>query len=133
MALTEDRNTPRRDARLLSAPVAAGAKCFAGGIACVNAAGFVTPGTAETGLTYLGRFEEYIDNHLGNDGAIAINISRNTVFKWENSSTDAIVQAALGKNCYIEDDETVSLTDGGGTRSIAGIILQVEPDGVWVE
>ena len=133
MALTDDRNTPFQDAAFLNVPVSAGVICFAGGIACVNEAGFAVPGVAATGLTYLGRFEEYVNNHLGNNGAITINIYRKKAFLWLNSSTDAVTQSAFGKICYIEDGETVSLTDGSASRSAAGIVIGLNADGVWVE
>jgi len=133
MALTEDRNTPHQDGKILNVPVAAGVICFAGGIACINAAGLAVPGTATTGLTYLGRFEENVDNHLGDDAAITINIRRKQAFLWANSSADVVTQSALGKFCYIEDGETVSLTDGSSSRSVAGIVIGLDADGVWVE
>jgi len=133
MALTEDRNTPHQEGKILNVPVAAGVICFAGGIACINAAGLATPGAVATTLTYLGRFDEAVDNTGGADGAVSVAVRRKKAFKWANSSGDAVVQASLGKVCYIADGETVSLTDGSSSRSVAGIVIGLDADGVWVE
>ena len=44
-----------------------------------------------------------------------------------------ITQAEIGDACYIVDDETVAKTSGGNTRSVAGEIVDVDDDGVWVD
>lgn len=133
MALIKDRNTHYQDGGLISVPVAASAKCFAGGIAVANANGYAAPGYVATTLTYLGRFEEQVDNTGGANGEKSVLIRRGKAFKWKNSSGDPVDQASLGKPCYIEDDETVSKTNGTNTRSAAGIVIGIESDGVWVE
>lgn len=133
MALTSDRNTPYKDGELLPVPVAAGAECFAGGIAVADANGYAAPGSTATGLTYLGRFDEYVDNTGGADGDKTVNVRRGKAFRWSNSGSDPVAQANFGQTCYIEDDETVAATDGTGTRSAAGIVVGVDSDGVWVE
>lgn len=133
MALTADRNTPMKDGELISVPVAANTKVYAGGIAAANATGYATKGATAVGLTYLGRFEEQADNTGGADGAKSVLIRRGKAFKWKNSGADAVTQAELLKTCYIVDDETVAKTDGTGTRSAAGKVVGVESDGVWVQ
>ncbi|WP_027366940.1 hypothetical protein [Desulfocurvibacter africanus] len=133
MALSADRNTPFEDGELVSAPVAASTKCYAGGIAVANANGYAAPGSTATGLTYLGRFEETVDNSSGQNGGKVIQIRRKKAFKWKNSGTDAVTQASLGKTCYIVDDETVAATNGTNTRSAAGIVVGIDSDGVWVQ
>ena len=39
----------------------------------------------------------------------------------------------VGATVFLVDDNTVALTNGGGTRSVAGVVWQVDSDGVWVE
>ena len=133
MTLTKDRNTPMQDAELISVPVAAGAVCFAGGLAVANATGFAEPGSTATTLTYLGRFEEHVDNSGGSDGDVSVAVRRGKAFKFKNSGADNISQSGLGKPCYIVDDETVAATNGGSSRSAAGVVVAIESDGVWVE
>ena len=58
---------------------------------------------------------------------------RQGVFKFENSSAgDAIAIAEIGDDCYIVDDQTVAKTNGGSTRSVAGKVIDVVSDGVFV-
>ena len=55
-------------------------------------------------------------------------------FKYGNSSAgDLIAQADVGADCYIVDDQTVAKTNGSSTRSVAGKIIAVDADGVWVK
>lgn len=133
MALTADRNTPLKDGELIAPPVAANAKCYAGGIAVANASGYAAPGSTALNLVYLGRFEETVDNTGGANGAKTVKIRRKKAFLWKNSAGDAVTQAEMGKTCYIEDDETVSKTNGTGTRSAAGKVAGIDANGVWVE
>lgn len=133
MALTADRDTPEREAKLFYYKIAAGKKCFAGGIAVRNSTGYAQPGTTATGLVSLGRLEDYVDNTAGGDGDLSVTVREGT-FRWKNSAVaDLITIADLGEACYIVDDETVAKTSGGNTRSIAGIIRDVDDDGVFVE
>lgn len=112
MALSADRNTPMKDGELVNVPVATNTKIYAGALVALNASGYATPGAVAATLTYLGRAEEQTDNTGG---------------------ADAIVQADLGKTCYIVDDETVAKTDGTATRSAAGKVVGLDSDSVWVE
>lgn len=133
MALSADRNTPMKDGELVNVPVATNVKIYAGALVALNASGYATPGAVATNLTYLGRAEEQVDNTGGADGAKTVNVRRKKAFKWKNHGADAIVQADLGKTCYIVDDETVAKTDGTATRSAAGKVVGLDSDGVWVE
>ncbi len=132
MALTKDRNTPMRDAEVISVPVHAGAVIHAGALTVAEATGHAAPGSVATTHTYLGRAEESVDNTAGADGAKSVLVRRGKAFKWKNSGADAVTQASLGKVCYIVDDETVAATNGGATRSAAGIVVALDSDGVWV-
>ena len=130
MALTADRNTVHKFGELIEVPMATGKKVYAGGIVAADANGYATPGATATTLTYLGRAEQTVNNTGGN-GALTVIVRRKNIFKWKNSGTDAVVQADLGKSCYIEDDQTVSRTSTG--KSIAGKVLGIDTDGVWIE
>lgn len=124
-AQTKARQTTRAGSEpipgKLRRKVAANMVCHQGGLA-VNAAGYARPGYVATGLKVFGVFSESADNTGGAAGAIDVGVERG-VFGFENSSAgDAIAQADVGNNAYIVDDQTVAKTDGGGTRSIAGVI-----------
>lgn len=135
-ALDRDRYTP---ALLLLSVVAAlqypadgGSEFFGGGIGCLDSNGNAVPGTEATGLTPVGRIEEYVDNTSGENGEKLVRMLPG-IYRWDNSEGgDEIGEEHKGLVCYIADDHTVALTDNGGARSKAGVIVNVDDDGVWV-
>ncbi|MEJ1385837.1 MAG: hypothetical protein RPV21_15920 [Candidatus Sedimenticola sp. (ex Thyasira tokunagai)] len=132
-ALTEDRATEQQKGKLLSVAVAAGVVIHGGALVVASATGYAQPGATGTDLTALGMATERVDNSAGADGEQRIEVRRGRAFKFENDGGDAVGQANLLQNCYIVDDQTVAATDGTGTRSIAGKVVDVDADGVWVE
>ncbi len=132
MALTTDRNTPVTDALFVNHPVAEAKKIYAGSLVVNNASGYAEPGSTATTLTALGKAEEQVDNSLGANGALSIRVSRG-VFLFANTGADAVTRAKIGKSCYIVNDYSVAKTNGAGTRSIAGKVIDVTSEGVWVE
>lgn len=137
MALAADRNTLRREGVQFDFPVAAGAKIYAGAIVAMiissTGAGNVKQGATATNLKGVGVAEEFVDNTDGSAGDVRCKVRRG-LFRFKNSaSSDAIALDDIGASCYIVDDETVALTSGSSTRSIAGVIRDVDSAGVWVE
>lgn len=133
MALTKDRNTKRRDGKQFNDPVAASTRIFAGSLMCLNAAGDAVPGSVSTTLKARGVAQEQVDNLSGAAGAARIESLRG-VFAFANSAAgDQITRADIGANAYIVDDQTVAKTNGTNTRSVAGVIRDVDSDGVWIE
>jgi hypothetical protein len=130
-ATTKDRSTQQQYAEVINVPVLAAAKINAGAIVVATAAGFAAPGSTATTLSYIGRAEDAVDNTAGANGAKSVNVRRKQAFKWANDGT--ITQANLMLTAYIVDDQTVAATNGGATRSIAGRIVGVDTDGVWIE
>jgi hypothetical protein len=132
-ALTADRNTPRKGGDLINLPVAGAKKIYSGALVARDAGGCATPGATATTLLGVGRAEAQADNSSGADGALSLDV-RKGVFRFANSSgADEATRADIGADCYIVDDQTVAKTSGGGTRSVAGKIFDVDPDGVWVK
>ena len=129
----EERQTERREVGLIHVPVKAGATVVAGFIAVVDATGHAVTATAATGLTYLGRYEDSVDNTEGGDGDVYVLVRTHDAFLFANSATDPVTQALFGKPCYIENKETVAETDAGGTLSVAGRVVGVDENGVWIE
>ena len=131
-ALTSERNTPMRAGDTRVEPVAAAVKVFKGSLVMRNAAGFLTKGATALNGIGLGRAEQTVDNSAGAAGAATVEYRRG-VFPFANSGGgDLIAQGDVGKLCWIVDDQTVAKTDGGGTRSRAGLIDGVEAGQVWV-
>ncbi len=128
---TPRAKTRQRDGRQFVRDMAA-TKIYAGTIVMLNAAGNATSGATATGQISDGVAMETVDNSAGAAGALKIRVEKG-VFPFENSaSTDAITKAEIGDDCYIVDNQTVAKTDGSGTRSVAGKIVDVDAEGVWV-
>ncbi|WP_435609907.1 hypothetical protein [Pseudomonas knackmussii] len=133
MPLAKDRNTLRRDGVQFSDPVAADTLIFAGALVCLDASGNAVPGATSTTLKARGVAQEQVDNTGGAAGDLSVE-SRRGVFQFANStSTDQITRADIGSECYIVDDQTVAKTSATNTRSVAGVIRDVDSNGVWVE
>lgn len=131
-AATQNRNTPQRPGLSRHLALAAGAECFAGTIAVINANGYGEPGTTATGITAAGVFKHYASNVHGTDGDQAVQVERGN-FRLENSAgADEITAADIGTVCFIVDDQTVAKTSGTDTRSPAGLVDDVDDTGVWV-
>jgi hypothetical protein len=140
MATTKDKNTLRRNDAVVSdfhLPVKANVKINLGAM-IVNDAGVATFARTAVGLVAIGRAEltqdrENYDNTGGLAGAFKVKIKRGCFLLKNSAAADAITLADVGKTCWIVDDETVAKTDGGATRSKAGLVYDVEAGGVWVE
>lgn len=131
-ALTAGRLTPRREGDVLSGAVAASTLIYTGALVMRNAAGYLTKGATATGSVGVGVAEAQADNSAGSAGDVTA-LFRPGIFRMANSaSTDEITIAEIGDVCFIVDDQTVAKTNGSSTRSAAGIIVDVDAQGVWV-
>lgn len=131
-ALTAGRLTPRREGDYISGPVAAATTIFAGAMVMRTATGFLTEGQTATGLVGVGVAEAETNNSAGQDGDAFARV-RPGVFRMKNSaSADEITLAEIGDKCWAVDDQTVAKTNGSSARSPAGIIVDVDDQGVWV-
>jgi hypothetical protein len=127
-ALTENRNTKEREARLRRYPILASEIIYAGGIAAVNTStGELEMASDKANLLVAGRAEEYVDNSA--DGLYAA--VKTGCFLFDNSSSHAVTSAHLGRKCYVEDDKTVS-SNAGTNGVVAGVVFEVDSNGVWV-
>lgn len=132
VALTEGRTTAKIDGKRFARPVAAAVKIHEGALVCLTAAGYATPGAVATTLIADGLAIKTVDNTGGAAGAVKVEIEKG-VFRFANSAAgDLITFAEVGDDAYVVDDQTVAKTSGGATRSIAGKIVDVEAQGVWI-
>lgn len=129
--LTENRNTALRDCVLTGREVAADTRIFAGSLTALNAAGYLVPASAVAAQKVCGRAEGEVDNRGGADGA-RVAIVRRGIFGWENNGT--ITRTHVLASAYAVDDQTVAADNGGGTRPVAGRIMEIDRNGlIWVE
>ena len=135
MALSADRKTSllhNPTDRLIG--VKSGVTIY-GGAMVVMEAGIAEPGRTATGLICAGVALARVAGGVA-DGDTAVR-ARTGIWDMRNSSgADAVTIAHRGLPCWVVDDETVAATDGntgtGATRSIAGIVWDVDAQGVWV-
>ena len=128
----DDRQTPRRDLGLIRVGVKANVIVLAGHIAVVDATGYAEQGKTATDLTYLGVFDETIDNTAGADGDVTVLVRTHSAFLLDNSNSDPVDQSSVGMKCYIHDSTTVCKTSAVGTKSQCGVVLEITNEGVWV-
>lgn len=131
-ALTQDRNTLRRNGDQVEPPVAANTRIYAGSMVAINAAGFAVPGSTSTTLKAAGVAERRADNSTGAAGDIRVRLRKGAHRFGNSAAADAIALADIGSVCYMVDDQTVAKTNGTNTRSAAGTVFDVDADGVWV-
>lgn len=129
--------TEMRDGELMPVLLKAGATVLEGTLAIVNADGYAvdSANAAGAGLICLGVWDNSAHNG-GLDGDAVAMVRRNKQFLMANSATDPITQDNLGDSVYVADNQTLSKTDGTGTRSIAGRFMGFDTQfdqHVWVE
>ncbi|CUJ55600.1 hypothetical protein [Achromobacter sp. 2789STDY5608621] len=129
--MANDRNTPRRDGQGLRLPVAAAVRLYAGRMVGVNADGNAVPAGNAAAIAIVGIAQEQIDNRDGTAGAQSVNVRRGT-FQLKPAAA-GITLAAYGKRVKATDDESVSLVGEDAAAIVAGIVRDVDADGVWVE
>ncbi|MGI6542961.1 MAG: hypothetical protein ACOX44_07870 [Limnochordia bacterium] len=134
MALTKDRNTLRREGDFVVLPVAAGVRIHLGALVAVDADGNAVPAANTEGLRAVGRADEAVDNRDGAAGSAKVQVRRG-VFLWWNDSALPVTPGMVYQECFIRDDETVRARDedAGAANPIAGRVIEVADDGVWVE
>ena len=89
-ALTQDRNTSRRDGNQVEPPVAATTRIWGGSIVCINAGGYAVPGATATTLKAVGVAEGRADNSAGVAGAIRVRCRKGPHRFANSAAADAI-------------------------------------------
>ncbi|MCF6174824.1 MAG: hypothetical protein L3J71_03550 [Victivallaceae bacterium] len=126
-ALTENRSTEKRLGFGLAPLVKDAAVIYCGSMVAIDkTTGEAEPAADAANLVVKGRANEYIDN---TDDGLRVQIEVG-IFCWENSAGNAVTDTDL--ICYVEDDQTVS-SDPGDNAVIAGVVVDIDDDGVWVD
>lgn len=132
VALAANRDTKEAIGDNLEYGMAANAVLYVGALAVISATGFLQPGTTAVGLKAAGAVTEFTSNAGGANGAKKGKIKPG-IFKFDNLAADLVVAADVGNDCFIADDQTVAKTNGGATRSVAGKVIDLDANGVWVK
>jgi hypothetical protein len=132
-ALTQARMSRTKTLSTVSLPSAA-QKFYQGGMACAD----ITTGTVKNGaaananLLRIGKFVETTDNS-GGVGKVTVELEKEINATWyNNGASGTITTANIFADCYILDDNTVTITSTGNSK--AGRIWDVSAQyGVLVE
>ena len=128
--LTTDRNTPRREGDQRAGLLGASQAIFAGAILMRNAAGDLIEGAAVAGSVGVGIAQERIVSTTA--GTTLVNYRAGAFRLGNSAAADTITRAEIGTVCFVVDDQTVAKTSATNTRSPAGIVEDVDAQGVWV-
>ncbi|MCX6908051.1 MAG: hypothetical protein NTY01_08415 [Verrucomicrobia bacterium] len=131
MAASADIDTPQRPGDSFSRPVAASTIIYAGTLVAINAAGNSVPAADSPGLKVDGVADEQKDNSSGDAGDLRVNVTRG-VRCFANSAINPVTVAEINKQVYVADNLTVN-KEGGTNHIQAGLCLDVDDDGVWVD
>lgn len=128
--LAADFNAPHgHKARRAYFPVAASTTIYAGAlVGLLN--GYLVPAANTAGIKPIGRADQKKDNSAGSAGDLNCEVAMG-VFRYTNDTTDAVARAHVGFPCYVLDDNVVASV-AGTAGVLAGIVENVDSDGVWV-
>ena len=108
------------------------------GAIVVSDAGYAAPGRKAAGLVFLGRADSEADDSEdatgvpGGSGELTVRIRRGMWFRWRSvAGAGAVTETDVGKTAYIADERSVTTLASGA--SPAGLIVDLEDGGVWVE
>lgn len=138
--LEHDRDTPRRDGMTATYPVATEVKIYIGSMVLPKTSSG-TPGVANVGMagSSSGAFVLGVATNRADttaDGPNAgvpqfVTVDRRAALMENSNGGEAVTYAELGKQVYAAGDCKVSKSNSGG-RAVAGRVLDVTPEGVWV-
>ncbi|NQT91946.1 MAG: hypothetical protein HQ559_04225, partial [Lentisphaerae bacterium] len=134
-ALAAARNTPMRAGDSLYIGVYTNTRLFAGAMVAINSSGYAVPASDSASLNVIGRAQSTVDNRTnaegaGDSGELSITVRRGT-FRWVNG--DSFTDANIGDLAFVEDDQTVQTAASASQDIIAGVIIDVDSSGVWVD
>jgi hypothetical protein len=94
----------------------------------ISSSGYAAPFTAATGLKSGGIALEDADNTGGADGDLSVDVETMPTDMVNGTAGDALADSDAPCACYALDNQTVGKTSNGGTRSIAGLFLGINPE-----
>jgi hypothetical protein len=129
-AISADRSTPEMAGKNISI-LAASNTFYAGAMLCENGSATAVPAADASGYVCIGKNRTYLDNTGANYSATARVEAQRGVFRWVNGGS--FTDANIGDLAYVEDDQTVTTAASATYDVIAGVIVDVDASGVWVD
>lgn len=119
----------------IALPVKAATRIQVGEGVCLDATGDAVPASVSSTLTTFGACLKEADNREGADGDVYVDAHGGEFsYAFANSAGgDELTILDKDEPCYWAGPNTVAKTDAGGTRSFAGVVHDVDENGVWVK
>lgn len=119
MALSKDRNLVDQEGKTLAHPLAASTTIYKGALVMHNSSGYLAPLAAGAGNNFAGVALEHAENAGAAGAALSGLIQKEGCVELPGTG---FTQADVGKIVYGADDETVTVTEGTGSKVIVGKI-----------
>jgi hypothetical protein len=99
---------------------------YAGAMLAVDATPEAVNAADTSGLKVVGRCPEALDNK---DDGLTVNPEMGC-FKWANDGSNPVVAGDIV--AYVKDNQTVCASAGSTNKVVAGLVISVDTDGVWM-
>lgn len=131
-ALTQERQSRVERWTYHNFTLTSGTKAYKNGICALKlGTGKVVPGSTAPDLFVIGKFANTVDATAA-DATVNVYLSREIEVEWFENGTGTIASTDIGSLCYVQDDQTVTITPAGA--SVAGRVWAVDSSmGVAVE
>ena len=120
---------------LFTMPMAAATKIYEGALVGRDAAGRAVKGSDTDAVEIVGVAGEYVDNSAGAAGDLRINVETGVVEMAVTAAVTALGDAAIGREMYSDDDQTVGLASDTVSSRLVGWYQEVSQTGTgwaWV-
>lgn len=124
-ALTQNSIRPSRDGRVVVVPLAANTTVYQGSIVEINSDGRAIRATKGVSKNYMGVALTYAKTGA-TAGEQSVSVERQQTLLMTTTGP----APKVGRDVYLEDDNTVTITFTGATK--LGSVVAVESGGVWV-
>lgn len=130
-----ERDTPTLPSHLAGFQIAAETIIERGHYVVIDEDGFASGAGTSVAATdaVVGRAQETVDNSDDLVGGARSVLVRPGVYRWDNAPADPVTQASVGRACYALADHVSVAATQAAVRPIAGTVLAVDDDGVWVK
>jgi hypothetical protein len=128
--LAAARDTPTRPG-VLTALVQGSNTIYRGAMVAVDANGLAVAASDTAAIAVIGRAERTQDNTgTAYSATRTLNVRRG-VFCWDNDGS--FTAAHIGQFAYVADDSGVTTAVAASNDIVAGLIVDVDSDGVWID
>lgn len=129
-ALTADRDTLSKVEFFYQSFKLGAVKVYKGGLLkTTDATGYASAASDTAATRVVGVAKQQVDNSGGAAGDKEVKAAAG-IFKFANSG---LVQADVGKDCYVLDDQTVTNAATAANDIVAGKLMRLDSDGAWVK